>query len=205
MVRFRLTITAAMLAAAFAASANADPVLEVSGGAAAYAGGFNYTAGWSFTTNTAISVTALDAYDPSGTGLVQLYDGNSHVIASATVTNSDPAEGSPTSFFSEAITPVTLAADTTYYIAQDMTASLTSFLVLTGTPTTSALITYGSSVSGDGLGATPTTDAENAGVLNPAYFGPDFDATAVVPEPASLTVLGFGLAGLGFARRRRRG
>jgi hypothetical protein len=204
MHHLRITISAAILAAAFAGSASADPVLEFSGGSSATSGGDDLTVGWAFTTTTAISVTALDAFDPSGDGFVQLYDGSANVLASATVATSDPTEGNPTAFHSAAITPVTLAANTTYYIAEDVVAvDTTSFLVMTGTPTTSSLITYGGSVSDAGLRETPTTDVNNGNILDPAYFGPDFDAVAA-PEPASLTLLGFGLAGLGAIRRRKR-
>jgi hypothetical protein len=203
MHHLRITISAALLAAAFTVSASADPVLEFSGGSSSTSGGGDLTVGWAFTTTTAISVTALDAYDPTGDGFVQLYDGSSNVLASATVTSGDPTEGSPTAFFSAAITPVTLAANTTYYIAEDVVATdTTTFLVTTGTPTTSSLITYGGSVSDNGLAATPTADALNANAVDPAYFGPDFDAVAA-PEPASLTLFGFGVAGLGVIRRRK--
>jgi hypothetical protein len=205
MYHLRIMISAAMLTGALAATASADPVLEFTGGSSSTSGGGDITVGWAFTTTTAISVTALDAFDPTGDGFVQLYDGSANVLASATVTTSDSTEGSPTSFFSAAITPVTLAANTTYYIAEDVVATAgTSFLVWTGAPTTSSLITYGGSVSDNGLAATPTTDVVNSGGLDPAYFGPNFDAAAVLPEPASLTLFGLGLAGLGFTRRHKR-
>jgi hypothetical protein len=204
MMHTRLTIATAVLALAFAASANADPVLEFSGGTTSFSGGGDETTGWSFTTNSAISVTALDAFDPTGNGLVQLYDANSNILASVNVTSGDPTEGSPTSFFSAAITPVTLAANTTYFIAEDdVAADFTTAMVLTDTPTTSALITYVGGVGGPGLGSTWTTDTLNSGGLDPSYFGPDFDAVAA-PEPASLTLLGFGMAGLAALRRRKR-
>ena len=81
--------------------------------------GVDFSAGWEFTTNQAIAVNALDAYDPTGTGSVRLYNSVGTVLASATVTASDPTEGTPILFYSHAIAPVTLAANTSYFIAQD--------------------------------------------------------------------------------------
>jgi hypothetical protein len=100
------------------APAAATPVLEFSSGpptGVPPSAGQALTGGWSFTTNRAITITALDALDPTGdgtAGAVRLYDGNGNVLASATVTTSDPQEGSPILFYSHAIAPVTLAADT---------------------------------------------------------------------------------------------
>jgi len=71
--------------------------------------GFDASAGWSLKTNQAITVAALDAFDPTGNGTagaVRLYNASGTVLASATVTTSDPKEGSPISFYSHAISPV---------------------------------------------------------------------------------------------------
>jgi hypothetical protein len=50
------------------------------------------------------------------------------VLASATVTNSDPSGGSPVSFFSHAIPAISLAANATYYIVQDFAAATRAHL-----------------------------------------------------------------------------
>ena len=69
----------------------------------------------SFTTNQAITVVALDAYAVNAAGnQVRLYDSTGTTLASATVLPTDPIEGSPTQFFSHAITPLSLAAGRTY-------------------------------------------------------------------------------------------
>ena len=104
-------------------SAHAGPILEFSGGTEAPVAS-DASLGWSFTTNQSIIVVALDAFDPTGrdgtVGAVRLYNGSGIVLASALVTASDPIEGAPTPFYSEAITPVSLAANSTYYIVEDM-------------------------------------------------------------------------------------
>jgi hypothetical protein len=163
------------------------PALEFNPSLAMLGSAADLTAGWSFTTNQAITVTALDAFDPTGTGLVQIYNGSGNVLASATLNTSDAKEGNPTSFYTQAIAPVTLVANTTYYISEDINGGIVLFR--TGPLTLDPSITYNGEVSGSGLGQTPTTDAF-AGGLNPGFFGPNFDISPTVPEPSTTVLTG---------------
>ena len=151
------------------------------------------TVGWSFTTNQAITIDALDALRvAAGGSVVNLWNSTGTQLASATVLSTDPTEGSPQAFFEHSITPVTLLAGHTYYIDEDISGSASTLFNTTGLTTNSA-ITYGAPVSASGAGADPTSDA--FGPNSNGYFGPNFDIAPAVPEPASAYLL---LAGCGF-------
>ncbi len=181
----------------------------------AFANGF--TAGWSFTTNTDITVTALDAWNPNPAGTeVRIYSiipgdfinggGSLTDVASAIVTASDPETGSPVAFHSHSIDPITLHAtagtDETYYIVQFVapggSTETTSYSQIVTDPS----IHYGFGVSAVG-GGYPTEDL-NVGAFGAGYFGPNFEIAPQTPEPASLWSLAGGLALLAFFRRHRR-
>jgi hypothetical protein len=188
----------------------AEPVLEFNASSSLDPiAGADTSSGWSFTTHQAITVVALDAYDATGDGAnnVRLYDGSGHVLAQATVTNSNPTEGSPVLFHTVAITPVTLLANTTYYIAED-TINNTTKLYYNGTGlTTDPSITYNGSVIAIGTGQTPTSNPYFGTSKDPSEFGPNFDIRSggAIPEPSTvvLTAIG-GLIGLGYRWRRRK-
>lgn len=178
---------------------------------------FNYlpvgsdgSGGWSFTTNQAITVDALDdwVYTVANTpGLqVRLYGANQATITSATLTTADATEATASGFqlYTQPITPVTLSADATYYIASDLVPAASGggyIAVMNGPVTTDPSITYGYGVLTNGTDQNPTTDIFSGGA-NPAYFGPDFDIAT--PEPASLAVLGLGAVGLLLKRKKSR-
>lgn len=164
------------------------------------------TAGWSFTTTQAISVTALAAYNPDFE--VRLYDAGGTVLATASPGSADPTVvAGDLSFHVKTIAPVTLAANTTYYIAEDLPESVIPRTAESGSVTTSPLITFGDAVFQFGTGGKPTSDGFSGGGVLRGVFGPNFEASAVsaVPEPATMVsgaVAGLGL--IGFGRRRRK-
>jgi hypothetical protein len=164
----------------------------------------NFSDGFSFTTSNTIQVTALDDFSPVAAGnQVRLYNASGLVLAMATVTPSDPTVGSPTSFSSHAITPVTLAAGM-YFIAADNYTNQPTNLLVTGLTVASG-ITYNGEVFTDSLGANPTTDS-HGGSFNPGIFGPDFEFNVVAtPEPSTLAMLASAVPlGIGWWLRRRK-
>lgn len=192
-------LVAAVLGFVPVVAARADPVAEYSSGAFGGTGG-NWSVGWSFTTNEAISVTALDIWNGGSQVAsnfnVRLYDSSGNTLATANVVDTDPDEGG---FYAHSITPVTLNADQIYYIAEDLSGGRTLIYDATGI-TTNPIITFGGGVSAYNLGENPTSDNIGLG----ASFGPNFDAVpTAAPEPSSLTLTAAGL-GLAYGRRRFR-
>jgi hypothetical protein len=121
------------------------------------------------------------------------------ILASAAVTSIDPTTGTPTAFAYQTISLVTLAADTTYYIAESVPVGGTIAPVLYGVGDLMAdsAITYDGNVYSESSGATPTS---SVGGFSDGFFGPDFNVT--VPEPSTLALAA--LFGVGMLKRRRR-
>jgi hypothetical protein len=160
--------------------------------------------GFRFTTNQAISVVALDAHGVNDAGSqVRLYNAAGTTLASATVLPTDPIQGSPTPFFSHAITPLSLAAGQTYYVAEDYVEGDPDVLFNATFTNIDPSVAYGSGVFAFGLGLNPTSNGFP--FANKGFFGPNFEV-ASVPEPSSfvagLTAMAFGLCY--FWRRARR-
>jgi hypothetical protein len=203
---------AAVMGLVLPLAANAGTLaLDITGNPSTSTTGDDYTAGWSFTTgSSAIDVTALDGLTLSGTGnQVRLYGANQTTLVSATIV-SGMVVGSGGDFYSVAVTPTLLAANTTYYIAEDLPLG-TGFAYFATTVTTAA-ITYGTEISASGLGLNPTTDLYG-GTFNDAFFGPSFEYTLAAPPPLGVPEIdpssaasAFALLSMGVAllRSRRR-
>jgi Domain of unknown function (DUF4082)/PEP-CTERM motif len=174
-----------------------------------------WSLGWSFTTNTAITVSALGYYNANLTGGVGLgagcncgdvgiFNSSGDLLASTTVTSSDPVTG----FFNyQAITPLQLAAGQMYYILAETGSSDYTWGV-TGL-TVNPVITFDSDayVSGSTLAFGTTSSGYNA-TNGGAWFGPNFLASptsASAPEPSTLLLFGtVSVATLWVLRLRRR-
>jgi hypothetical protein len=172
-----------------------------------------WSLGWSFTTNTAISVSALGYYNANLTGglsglapgcncgEVGIFSSTGDLLASTQVTSSDPVIG----FFNyQTINPLLLAAGQTYYILAETGSSDYTFYVngLTVDPniTFNADAWIQSSTLAFGNSSEGITLAQGGG-----FFGPNFlDSPASAPEPSSLLLFGTVSVAMFAALRLRR-
>ncbi|MBN9420580.1 MAG: DUF4082 domain-containing protein [Candidatus Eremiobacteraeota bacterium] len=169
-------LTFALLAAS---SAIAVPVLtlpETNGNTQAIA---NTTAGWSFTVNQTIQVTALGLFDDASvTGLtdshqIGIWDSSSALIASATVP-SGTAATLVSNFRYVSIAPVTLLAGQVYTIGASFLANSFDYSNIFRTSAVfNPVITYGEArtVLGSGL----NNPVDSGFGLEQGVFGPNFD------------------------------
>jgi hypothetical protein len=204
---FRTLVTAMLGVICFAGISFAATAIDFSGTTVDWNDGTNYSLGWSFTTNQELYVNSLGVYAAPEYGTVNrifsqnhavgIFDANQNLVASTTVSNADALKDN---FFRyHALdSKVTLAANTTYYIAAAMGADqytwdTTGFSVNPSISYNGSFYAKSDSLAfpaiGDGVSVTNGT------------FGPNMDFTPT-PIPAAFWLLGSGLGMIGAVRRK---
>jgi len=170
-------------------------------------GGFN-NVGWQFQVNSTITVDGLGLFDVGSNGLAEshqvgLWTNAGVLLASATVSNGSTFVTSVSTagdWLFQNITPLALAPGT--YIVGGFYATsadqVMGGVTINATPQVSFLA---SRASFDVGFASPGV----YGLVQPGVFGPNlrFQDQAAVPEPASLLLLGSGLAVVALRLRRK--
>ncbi|MBE0658392.1 MAG: PEP-CTERM sorting domain-containing protein [Bryobacteraceae bacterium] len=165
------------------------------------------TVGWSFSVNSPITIDGLGVWDAGSNGLgvssvpVGLFTSTGTLLASVAVTDlsASVASASPEgSWLFEYFAPLTLTAGD--YVIGNVFWDLAPLAQIDSTYTTIPEITLLGGVQG-------TEDAGFMAPINP-FLVPVFGSTmsiqdAAIPEPATMALMGLGLAGLAAFRRRR--
>ena len=198
-------------------SASADTVaLTVAGGTAATHFNPSDLGGWLFTVNSPIDVTALGMASDfeSQSHFVGIYDTSGNLLVSETVSpGSGTAPGGGLPFAYTPLGSSYLLAAGNYFIAEWYPGiNADDFWIKTGSPTTVSQITYGgpgiyTGVFNPNQNQNPNSFVDGSTLANNgnAFFGPNFEfsTAAPTPEPATMSLIGLGLAGLGVLRRKR--
>ncbi len=164
------------------------------------------TFGWAFDVSSTIQIGGLGAWDSNATAFgpdveAGLWTGSGTLLASTMISDSSATEASAGAGVWRVENIATLTLGPGRYVV-GLTFFDLSPLAQFGTAfTTIPEITYagarGAGVPDSGL------SFPDMGIGSNGFFGPTL-LVAELPEPATLGLFGFGLAGLGWAVRRRR-
>ena len=150
------------------------------------------TAGYEFTVNSALTVTALGVFDDRQNGLsdshpIGLYN-NSGVLLASTTLDSGTTDLLINQFRYRNIAPTALAAGQNYRIGAYYPDSADTIAVLANGVVFDPRVTFITARGNMGVGlAFPDQDFS---FFNPGGFGPNFRIVSSVPEPSSLAFFG---------------